>query len=126
MKAHGVKPAYTATAQLDEASRAAFAKIDLHFHDLRREAGSRWLDGGVPLHTIRDWLGHTNIAQTSTYLAGTAPTQHDAMRRFEEHQAALQQLATGAGKGGRKRRRSAAARPTKAPKTAVGHQRAIM
>ena len=32
----------------------------------------------MPLHTIRDWLGHTNIAQTSTYLAGTAKTQHDA------------------------------------------------
>ena len=28
------------------------ARIDgLHFHDLRREAGSRWLEGGVPLHT---------------------------------------------------------------------------
>jgi len=25
---------------------------DLHFHDLRREAGSRWMDAGVPLATI--------------------------------------------------------------------------
>ena len=55
---------------LTAASRATLATIDLHFHDLRREAGSRWLEGGVPLHTIRDWLGHTSIAQTSTYLSG--------------------------------------------------------
>ena len=43
--------------------RAKFA--DLHFHDLRREAGSRWMEAGVPLATIQKWLGHTNIAQTS-------------------------------------------------------------
>ena len=71
LKAHGHTPTYTKTANLTEASRGALRAIDLHFHDLRREAGSRWLEGGVPLHTVRDWLGHTNIAQTSTYLAGT-------------------------------------------------------
>ena len=49
----------------------ALGAIDLHFHDLRREAGSRWLEGGVPLHTVKDWLGHTNISQTSTYLNAT-------------------------------------------------------
>ena len=100
LKSHGVTPTYTETANLTPESRAALNAIDLHFHDLRREAGSRWLDGGVPLHTIRDWLGHTNIAQTSTYLAGTATTQHDAMTRFEAHRAALQQIATKAATGG--------------------------
>lgn len=63
--------------------------IDLHFHDLRREAGSRWLEGGVPLHTVKTWLGHTNIAQTSTYLAGTFATEHDAMRAFEKRRGTL-------------------------------------
>jgi integrase len=70
---------------------------DLHFHDLRREAGSRWLEGGVPLQTVRDWLGHTNVAQTSTYLASTLQGQHDAMARFEAARA-LQQTATNAEK----------------------------
>ena len=84
LKAHGQTPAYTRTGNLTADSRVAYRTIDLHFHDLRREAGSRWLEGGVPLHTIRDWLGHTNIAQTSTYLAGTIQTEHDAMRKFEE------------------------------------------
>jgi len=67
---------------------------DLHFHDLRREAGSRWLEGGVPRQTVRDWLGHTNVAQTSTYLASTLQGQHDAMTRFEPLRASLQLLAT--------------------------------
>jgi integrase len=58
--------------------------VDLRFHDLRREAGSRWLEGGVPLQVVRDWLGHTNISQTSTYLESTLTGQHEAMRRFEE------------------------------------------
>ena len=57
---------------------------DLHFHDLRREAGSRWMEAGVPLATIQKWLGHANISQTSTYLATTTSGEHEAMRRFEE------------------------------------------
>jgi integrase len=73
----------------------------LHFHDLRRDAGSRWLEGGVPLHVVRDWLAHTNIAQTSSYLAGTVETQHGAMAQFEARRAALQKIATGSGKGGK-------------------------
>lgn len=56
------------------------AKItDLHFHDLRREAGSRWMDAGIPLATIQRWLGHTNIAQTSTYLSASLGGDEAAM-----------------------------------------------
>lgn len=61
------------------------AKIDdLHFHDLRREAGSRWMERGVSLATIQKWLGHANIKQTSTYLATTTYGEHEAMRMYEE------------------------------------------
>lgn len=71
----------------------------LHFHDLRREAGSRWLEGGVVLHTVKKWLGHANISQTSTYLANTFETQHDEMTAFAaRQQLALQRMATKAGK----------------------------
>ena len=100
LKAHGIKPGYTKTMNLDAPSRAAFRQINLHFHDLRREAGSRWLDGGVPLHVVRDWLGHSNISQTSTYLSGTAQTQHDAMAAYEKRACNL--LATDVGTGGQK------------------------
>ncbi len=123
LKAHGIKPGYTKTMNMDAPSRAAFKKIGLHFHDLRRECGSRWLDGGVPLHTIRDWLGHSNISQTSTYLSGTAQTQHNAMAAYETR---LQRVATRAGKGGQKWPRSAARRDKKPSKTAVGRDTPIM
>lgn len=70
------------TSWLNTCRRAKI--VGLHFHDLRREAGSRWMEAGVPLATIQKWLGHTNIAQTSTYLATTTAGEHEAMRRFEE------------------------------------------
>ncbi len=123
LKAHGIKPGYTATMNLDAPSRAAFKAINLHFHDLRREAGSRWLDGGVPLHVVRDWLGHSNISQTSTYLSGTAHSQHDAMAAYER---ACNRLATAPKRGGRKRTQSAAAPKEKRDKSAVDRGSAIM
>ena len=126
LRAHGHVPTYTETMNLTAASRATLASIDLHFHDLRREAGSRWLEGGVPLHTIRDWLGHTSIAQTSTYLAGTMRTQHDAMRQFDERRAAVQQCATDSETGGRKRQRTAGRRDRTPNKTAVGREETVM
>jgi integrase len=74
---------------IDKAFAAACLRAgssDLHFHDLRREAGSRWLEGGVPLQVVRDWLGHANVSQTSTYLAMTSASGYEAMRRFEPFQ----------------------------------------
>lgn len=139
LRARGHKPTYTDTMNLTPECRAALDAIDLHFHDLRREAGSRWLEGGVPLHVVRDWLGHTSIAQTSTYLAGTIQTQHDAMAQFEQWRArlavgseadaagtALQRIATDSETGGRKGTRTAQRGDKKANKTAVRRELAIM
>ena len=56
--------------------------IDLHFHDLRHEAGSRLLEAGWPLHHVKDMLGHTNIATTGTYLNVTTAGLAESMRRF--------------------------------------------
>lgn len=66
------------------------AKItNLHFHDLRREAGSRWMDAGIPLATIQRWLGHANISQTSTYLGASLGADELDMRVFEERMGRL-------------------------------------
>jgi len=54
--------------KLSANSRAQLRTIDLHFHDLRQEAGSRWLEAGMPLHHVKELLGHANISQTSKYL----------------------------------------------------------
>ncbi len=84
LKAHGERIRVTAMRDFSPENKAALDRIDLHFHDLRREAGSRWLEGGVPLHTIQRWLGHTNISQTSTYLAVTDTGSHEAMAKFDQ------------------------------------------
>jgi integrase len=104
LRAHDVAPSFVrrepvvdsqgrkirrSTSALTPDCRRQLRAINLHFHDLRREAGSRWLEGGVPLHTVRDWLGHTSIAQTSTYLAGTIQGQHDAKARFDQRRATV-------------------------------------
>ena len=71
-------------------SREALRSVDLTFHDLRHEAGSRlleagWplLEAGLPLHNVAQMLGHANIAQTSTYLNATRVGLQDAMRRLD-------------------------------------------
>jgi integrase len=59
--------------------------VGLHFHDLRREAGSRMLEGGVPEHVVQRMLGHANLATTSRYLKTTRRVMQDAMRKYAEH-----------------------------------------
>ena len=54
----------------------------LHFHDLRREAASRWLEGGLPLNAIQALLGHTTLSQTSTYLGIDQAGTYEALRKF--------------------------------------------
>jgi integrase len=56
----------------------------LNFHDLRREAGSRLLEGGVPLNIIQAFIDHANISTTSRYLKVTQQGMHDALKRFED------------------------------------------
>lgn len=128
LRAHGIKPAHVCkvthgrkvwTSTLTPECRAELHRINLHFHDLRREAGSRWLDSGlVPLTTIKAWLGHANLSQTSTYLESQTIGQNEVMRRFDEQQARLQQLATAVGKRGHKRAHAGTLRETRARKTA--------
>jgi integrase len=126
LRSHGHEPTYSDTANLSPESRAELRRINLHFHDLRREAGSRWMDGGVPIATIQRWLGHTNVSQTSTYLAGTASSEHDAMERFEQRRSGLQPLATHAETRDQTTVRAATSVDSKSNRDAVDHDAAIM
>jgi integrase len=65
-------------------SRAALRDIDLHFHDLRHEAGSRFHEAGWPLHHVQHLLGHKSLEQTMTYLNVTLTGLEESMRRFDE------------------------------------------
>jgi integrase len=83
IKAHGHTPVWTRDHALAAASREALRAADLTFHDLRHEVGSRLLEAGWPLHNVAHMLGHSNIAQTSTYLNATRVGLQDAMRRLD-------------------------------------------
>lgn len=94
LKAHGHKPEWVkGKGRLSVASRTAYHLIDLHFHDLRHEAGSRLLEAGWPLHHVKEMLGHTNVQQTSTYLNATLHGLHDSMRRMEAARRACEDVA---------------------------------
>ncbi len=62
---------------------------DLHFHDLRHEAGSRRLEEGWPIHHVKELLGHADVRTTDTYLNVTWRGLEDSMRRSDRHAEAL-------------------------------------
>ena len=80
--AHGHEPAWTRN-RLSSDCRAQLRAIDLHFHDFRYEAGCRWLEGGWPIHHVQEMLGHTSLAQTSTYLHAAEMGLQESMNRFD-------------------------------------------
>ena len=83
LKANGQRTQWTKGSLAPESS-AAYRKIDLHFHDLRHEAGSRWLEAGMSLHHIKELLGHASISTTDTYLNATRVGLQEAMGRIDE------------------------------------------
>lgn len=90
------------------------AKIeDLHFHDLRREAGSRWLEAGVNLRTVSQMLGHKKISTTDIYLKPSRAVDDRAMREFFQSPQARRAEQERAAEGQRVRREPSS-RPSEA------------
>ena len=83
LRAHGHEPTWTPTGALTAEARLQLKAIDLHFHDLRHEAGCRGLEAGWPIHHIREMLGHANLTQTSTYLHASELGLEESMQRFD-------------------------------------------
>ena len=73
--AHGHTPTWV-KSDLSPASREAFRAIDLKFHDLRHEAG-------VPLHHVKQLLGHASISTTDTDLNASRIHLHESMVRMD-------------------------------------------
>ena len=90
LRAHGYTPQWVKGTKnhLTPESRAAYRGINLHFHDLRREFGSRALEAGCSLAEVRDLLGHSNVVQTCTYLATTAKSLGLAIDKIDQQEAA--------------------------------------
>jgi integrase len=106
LRAHGVMPNRVAgKGKLTSESRAQLTAIDLHFHDLRHEGGSRLLEAGWPLHHVRDMLGHADISTTSRYLNAERFGLRESMQRAEKAAAVREVCKNGSKNAGRKRRR---------------------
>jgi len=81
LRTHGHKPVWIwkkktgpndkGSTRLSPESEAAYRAINLHFHDLRHEGGSRLLEAGWPVHYVQHMLGHASLRQTNTYLNAT-------------------------------------------------------
>lgn len=103
LRAHGHKPTWIwkkktgpgdkGTTRLSPESEAAYRAIDLHFHDLRHEGGSRLLEAGWPVHHVQHMLGHASLQQTSTYLNATLRGLHESMRTLDQSRPACKPLA---------------------------------
>jgi integrase len=63
--------------------REQLAKLNLHMHDLRREAGSRLLERGADLHTVQLFLDHANISTSSRYLKPSKLALHRTIQRVD-------------------------------------------
>jgi len=83
LKAYGHEPEWQ-KGRLSAKCREQIRQIDLHFHDLRHEVGSRWLEGRIPIHHMKELLGHANIKTTDTYLNATRIGRQKSMKKFEE------------------------------------------
>ena len=94
LKAHGCEPQWTTGGKLAPASCAELRRIDLRFHDLRHEAGSRLIEGGWPGHRVQEILGHASLTQTSTYLNITREGLHESMRKIDEARTVAHPLQT--------------------------------
>jgi len=91
----------------------------LHFHDLRREAASRLLEGDVPEQYVQAVLGHADLSTTSKYLATTRKGLHQVMQRYE---ARAQTRVNFSETRGSQRPSTAVEPDTRAPETGVGRQ----
>ncbi len=64
------------------------AKVEnLHLHDLRGEFASRLAESKVPMHQVRDALGHANLSMTSAYLRSRTDSLDEAYAQLDRHEA---------------------------------------
>ena len=84
LKANGHTPRWhPRTNKLQPESQTIYQAVDLRFHDLRHEAGSRWLEAGMSIHHVKALLGHASLSTTDIYLNATRIGLHEAMQSVD-------------------------------------------
>lgn len=58
--------------------------LHLHSHLFRRSRAMHLYQAGVPLPTVSEWLGHSNIETTRFYTKVTAEMKRDALHKLSE------------------------------------------
>jgi len=84
LQAAGHEPKWTAVGGLSKESREALRHVNLHFHDLRHEAASRFVEAGMPIHHVQAALGHASLQQTTTYVNVMWDGLQGSFRQFDE------------------------------------------
>ena len=84
LRALGHGPHWGPNGRFLPCCREQLAKMNLHMHDLRREAGSRLLERGADLHTVQQFLDHANISTSSRYLKPSKLALHTTIRGIDE------------------------------------------
>jgi integrase len=93
LKAHGFKVKRERNGRLTPECRQHLRAINLRFHDLRREAGSRFLEGGMAANYVQKFLDHAKLSTTSRYLNIERTGMHAALKGFEKQRRTQEQRA---------------------------------
>ena len=64
--------------------KAAGLPSEIHFHSLRHSCATLLLAQGVPMHVVKDILGHSQISTTMRYAHPTEQTMRDATAEMDE------------------------------------------
>jgi integrase len=83
LRAIGHGPHWASNGRFLPCCREQLRKMNLHMHDLRREAGSRLLERGADLHTVQLFLDHANISTSSRYLKPSKLALHTTIQRID-------------------------------------------
>jgi integrase len=84
LRVSGHGPHWDSNGKFLPCCRAELARMNLHMHDLRREAGSRLLERGADLHTVQQFLDHANISTSSRYLKPSKLALHRTIQRIDD------------------------------------------
>jgi len=84
LKAHGYTVKREKNGRLSVESRRDLASIDLRFHDLRRKAGSRFLELRMAPHYVQAFLDHAKLSTTRRHLTIDIRGMHAAMETQRE------------------------------------------
>src|SRR4029077_17291758 len=81
LRAIGHGPHWGPNGRFLPCCREQLRKMNLHMHDLRREAGSRLLERGADLHTVQLFLDHANISTRSPRPETVEARYHPTIQR---------------------------------------------